>query len=166
LVLDLGCGTGLAGVAFRPYCDWLAGVDISSGMVEQARAKGLYDCLEVSDLLEFLAAEVGAQHHLVLAADVFVYCSDLFPIAKAVSQVLTPGGRFAFTVETHDAPGVRLQETLRYAHGASHVRDAIAAAGLELDILISASTRSEKGAPVEGLLVVASAPPSSPSKSE
>ena len=165
-VLDLGCGTGLAGVAFRPYCDWLAGVDISSGMVEQARAKGLYDCLEVSDLLEFLAAEVGAQHHLVLAADVFVYCSDLFPIAKAVSQVLTPGGRFAFTVETHDAPGVRLQETLRYAHGASHVRDAIAAAGLELDILISASTRSEKGAPVEGLLVVASAPPSSPSKSE
>ncbi len=61
-VLDLGCGTGLAGVAFRPYCDWLAGVDISSGMVEQARAKGLYDRLEVSDLLEFLAAEAGAQH--------------------------------------------------------------------------------------------------------
>jgi predicted TPR repeat methyltransferase len=133
-------------------------------MIEQARAKGLYDRLEVSDLLEFLAAEAGAQHHLVLAADVFVYCSDLLPIAKAVAKILEPSGRFAFTVETHDAPGVRLQETLRYAHGARHVRDAIAAAGLELNTLTSASTRSEKGSPVQGLLVVASAPPSSPGK--
>src|SRR3954470_5012660 len=27
-VLDLGCGTGLSGAAFRPHCDWLVGVDI------------------------------------------------------------------------------------------------------------------------------------------
>ena len=39
---------------------------------------------------------------------------------------------FAFTVETHDNPGVRLQGTLRYAHGSAHIRAAIAAAGLEL----------------------------------
>jgi predicted TPR repeat methyltransferase len=163
-MLDLGCGTGLGGMAFRPFCDWLVGVDISPGMVEQARAKGLYDRLEVADLLAFLAAEAGAQHHLVLAADVFVYCSDLAPIAKAVAPALAPGGLFAFTVETHGDPGVRLQETLRYAHGAAHVRSAIAAAGLELRRLTPASTRSEKGAPVEGLLVVASTPPSSESK--
>ena len=63
---------------------------------------------------------------LALAADVFVYCSDLAPIAAAVAGVLAPGGLFAFTVETHDDPGVRLQETLRYAHGPAHVRAAIA----------------------------------------
>jgi predicted TPR repeat methyltransferase len=51
---------------------------------------------------------------------------------------------------------------LRYAHGAAHVREAIAAAGLELRQLTAASTRNEKGAPVAGLLVVASTPPSSP----
>ena len=28
-MLDLGCGTGLAGAAFRPHVDWLAGVDLS-----------------------------------------------------------------------------------------------------------------------------------------
>lgn len=165
-VLDLGCGTGLGGAAFRPHCDWLVGVDISPRMVEQARAKGLYDRLAVADLLEFLAAEAGASHHLVLAADVFVYCSDLRPIVKAVAAVLAPGGRFAFTVETHGDPGVRLQPTLRYAHGSAHVRAAIAAAGLELELLTAASTRTEKGAPVEGLLVVASTPPSSPSSSQ
>jgi len=164
-VLDLGCGTGLSGAAFRPYCDWLVGVDISPGMIERARAKGLYDRLVVSDLIEFLTAEAGAQHHLVLAADVFVYCSDLAPIAKGVAEVLAPGGLFAFTVETQDEPGVRLQETLRYAHGAAHVRSAIAAAGLELKQLAEVSTRHEKGAPVPGLLVIASTPPSSPSKS-
>jgi predicted TPR repeat methyltransferase len=154
-VLDLGCGTGLGGAAFRPHCDWLVGVDISPGMIEQARAKGLYDRLAVSDLLEFLAAERGASHHLVLAADVFVYCSDIAPIAAAVAGVLAPGGLFAFTVETDDEPGVRLQGTLRYAHGADHVRAAISAAGLRGIQLSAASTRSEKGMPVQGLLAVA-----------
>jgi predicted TPR repeat methyltransferase len=154
-VLDLGCGTGLSGAAFRPFCDWLIGVDISPGMVEQARAKGLYDRLVVSDLLEFLASEAGAQNHLVLAADVFVYCSDLAPIAAGVAKVLAPDGLFAFSVETHDRPGVRLQETLRYAHGADHVRDAVYAAGLRLLELSNASTRSEKGEPVRGLIAVA-----------
>jgi predicted TPR repeat methyltransferase len=154
-VLDLGCGTGLSGAAFRPHCDWLVGVDISPGMVEQARAKGLYDRLEVSDLLEFLANENGAQNHLAVAADVFVYCSDIAPIAKGVAKALAPGGLFAFSVETHDRPGVRMQESLRYAHGADHVRDAIAAAGLQLLQLSEASTRTERGEPVPGLLVVA-----------
>jgi predicted TPR repeat methyltransferase len=164
-VLDLGCGTGLGGAEFRPNCDWLVGVDISPGMIGQARAKGLYDRLEVSDLLEFLATEVGASHHLVLAADVFVYCSDVAPIAKGAAAVLAPGGLFAFTVETHDELGVRLQGTLRYAHGPEHIRAALAAARLELRQLAAASTRSEKGVPVPGLLVVASTPTSSPSNS-
>lgn len=154
-VLDLGCGTGLGGIAFRPYCDRLVGVDISAGMVEQARAKEMYDRLAVGELVEFLATESSAQHHLVLAADVFVYCSDLAPIAAATSRVLTPGGLFAFTVETHDGDGVQLQETLRYAHGAGHVRAAVEAAGLEIVQLTDASTRNEKGAPVRGLIVIA-----------
>src|SRR5947209_12947527 len=29
-MLDLGCGTGLAGAAFRAHADWLIGVDLSS----------------------------------------------------------------------------------------------------------------------------------------
>jgi predicted TPR repeat methyltransferase len=154
-VLDLGCGTGLSGAAFRPFCDRLIGVDISPGMVEQARTKGLYDRLAVADLLEFLASEAGAQNHLVLAADVFVYCSDIAPIAAGVAKVLAPDGLFAFSVETNEQPGVRLQETLRYAHSADHVRDAVAAAGLRLLDLSEASTRSEKGEPVRGLIAVA-----------
>ena len=109
-VLDLGCGTGLAGAAFRPRVDWLVGVDLSAGMIEQARRKGLYDRLHVADLLEFLTREARALAlDLVIAADVFVYCADLAPIARAVGARARAGGLFAFTVETHDGGGVLLR---------------------------------------------------------
>jgi predicted TPR repeat methyltransferase len=153
--LDLGCGTGLAGVAFRPFRDWLVGVDLSPAMLAQARGKGAYDRLVEGDALNFLTGEAAAKtrHHLILAADVFMYLDALAPVLKAAANVLS--GLIAFSVETHDGDGVILRDTLRYAHGAAHVRDAIAAAGLNLVSLDSASTRTEKGMPVPGLIVVA-----------
>jgi len=156
-MLDLGCGTGLGGAAFRPYVDWLVGVDLSPAMIVAARAKGLYDRLVADDLTRFLRAEADnqAQYHLVLAADVFVYCGDLKTIAAAVARVLASDGLFAFTVERYDGPGVHLRETLRYSHSADHVRDALAGAGLATRVLESAATRTEKGVPVDGLVVVA-----------
>jgi predicted TPR repeat methyltransferase len=156
-MLDLGCGTGLAGAAFRPHIDWLIGVDLSPGMVAEARNKGLYDRLAVGDLMEFLAAEAQshARHHLIVAADVFTYLPDLGSVAAAVAGVLAPEGAFAFTVETHDKPGVILRETLRYAHGEDHVRAALAGAGLQILALAPGSTRTEKGEAVPGLIAVA-----------
>ncbi len=158
-MLDLGCGTGLAGAAFREEVDRLTGVDLSAAMIEEARRKALYDRLETGELLEFLAAEAaaGARYDLVLAADVLVYIADLTGLAAAVRGVLTPAGRFGFTVETHAGEGVLLGESLRYVHGAAHVRAAMAGAGLALAVLSEVSTRTEKGEPVPGLLGVAAA---------
>ena len=159
-MLDLGCGTGLAGAAFRAHVDWLIGVDLSPGMIAQARAKGLYDRLLVDDLVQFLAAEAAAQmqHHLVIAADVFAYFADLAPIAAAVARVLAPGGLFAFTTESQtesdDGAGATLGATLRYAHSAEHVGAALADAGLQFLALTSESTRTEKGIAVPGLFAV------------
>jgi predicted TPR repeat methyltransferase len=159
-MLDLGCGTGLAGAAFRAEVDRLAGVDLSAAMLEEARRKGIYDRLAEGDLIAYLEAEAAGRprHDLVVAADVLVYLPDLAPVAVAVARVLLPGGLFVFTVETHDGEGVLLRATLRYAHGASHVRCAIADAGLELSYLGEVATRSEKGVPVPGLLAVATMP--------
>jgi len=156
-MLDLGCGTGLAGAAFRPCVDWLVGVDLSSGMIAQARGKGLYDQLKVEDIAAFLAAEAArdAAYHLVVAADVFVYLADLRPIVAAVARVLAADGLFAFTVETHSGASFALGEKLRFAHGAAHVREAAKAAGLTLLELREASTRFERGMAVPGLVVLA-----------
>jgi predicted TPR repeat methyltransferase len=126
-------------------------------MVAQAAVKGLYDRLVTADITKFLADAAGnaAQHHLVLAADVFVYVNDLAPIMKTVGRVLAPDGVFTFSVETHSGDGVKLLPTLRYAHGAPYVRRALAEAGLALASIAPAALRSEKGVPVESLVVVA-----------
>jgi predicted TPR repeat methyltransferase len=155
--LDLGCGTGLAGAAFRSFADRLVGVDLSAAMIENAAAKELYDRLATADLTDFLADEVrqGRKYQLVLAADVFVYVNDLAPIFDGVARVLAPDGLFAFTVETHKGEGVKLLPTLRYAHGAPYIRGALAEAGLSPALMTKAAVRREKGVPVESLVVVA-----------
>jgi len=154
-MLDLGCGTGLAGAAFRPHVDWLVGVDLSPKMIEEARKKGLYDRLAVGDIAQFLKEQDDAAFHLVTAADVFAYVADLADVCAAVARVLAPGDLFGFTVETHDGEGAIVGPKMRYAHGEAFVRAAIADAGLTLIELTKASTRTENRLPVPGLLAVA-----------
>jgi predicted TPR repeat methyltransferase len=156
-MLDLGCGTGLAGATFRPHCEWLVGVELSSAMLAKARTKGLYDRLVESDISAFLANEAaqGARNELIVAADVLIYVDALAPLVASAARVLAPSGLIAFDVETHDGEGSILRDTLRFAHGAAQVRAALAAAGLRLVSLEAAVSRNEKGAPVPGLVVVA-----------
>jgi predicted TPR repeat methyltransferase len=159
-MLDLGCGTGLAGAAFRTKVRHLTGIDLSPGMIAEARAKGIYNRLQTGELAEFLAVERSAsrRYDLVVAADVFVYLFDLGPVVRAVADVLSPGGLFAFTVETHDGDGVDLGAELRYRHGVAHVRAAVLSAPLQLLELAPVTTRIESGGPVAGLLAVAMRP--------
>lgn len=156
-MLDCGCGTGLAGTAFRPHVEELAGVDLSAAMLAKARAKGVYDRLAEAEAVLFLAGEAarGARYHLVVAADVLIYADSLAPFLNAAMSVLAPAGLVAFDVETHDGNGSILRDTLRYAHAESAVRAALAAAGLRAVSLFSAASRNEKGSPVPGLIVVA-----------
>ena len=146
-VLDLGCGTGLAGAAFRPFVDWLVGVDLSPAMIAQAAAKGIYDRFVTADVAAALADETAnaAKYHLVIAADVFVYVNDLAPIFASVAHVLAPDGMFAFTVETHAGDGVKLLPTLRYAHGERYVRAGLRDAGLAVVSLARASGSQREG---------------------
>lgn len=158
--LDLGCGTGLAGAAFRPLVERMVGVDLSPAMIAHAATKHLYHQVFAADLDTFLVEEArkAARYHLVVAADVFVYVNDLQPIAAAVARVLADGGLFAFTVETHaDADAVKLLPTLRYAHGEAYLRGALAAAHLTVTVLSKEAVRREKGVPVDSLIVVARA---------
>lgn len=154
-MLDLGCGTGLAGAAFRPHVDWLIGVDLSPKMIEEARRKGLYDKLIVGDIAQFLGEQGPAGAYVVIAADVFAYVADVAEVCAAVARVLGDGGLFGFTVEMHAGEGAVVGPKMRYAHSEPFVREAIADAGLTLVDLSRVSTRNENRAPVPGLLVVA-----------
>jgi len=153
--IDLGCGTGLGAAEFARQVDHFIGIDLSPGMIEEARATGLYEVLEVEDMVAGLAGKPEASTDLVLAADAFCYVPELTPVLTEVKRVLAPGGLIAFTVETHDGEGVVIGEGLRYAHAAEYLRKIIAAAGLALAHLEQASPRTEDNEPVPGLVVVA-----------
>ena len=100
-MLDLGCGTGLAGAAFRPMTEWLEGVDLSSRMVGEARRKKIYDHLAVNDMIEHLRAATR-RFDLMVAADVLVYLGPLDDIFRAVHARIAVDGVFAFTVQRHE----------------------------------------------------------------
>ena len=153
--IDLGCGTGLVALAFTKQVDRFIGIDLSPGMIEQARATGLYTELEVADMVEGLANKSDASADLIIAGDAMVYVSDIAPMLAQAKRVLAPNGLVAFTLETHDGSGVIIGAGLRYAHAAAHVRDVVQAAGLALAHLEDASSRTEDNVPVRGLVVVA-----------
>lgn len=153
-VMDLGCGTGLAGEAFRPAADWLEGCDLSAGMLAQAQAKGVYDHLFKADLA---ALDLAAQpYDLIIAADVFVYVGALERIAAWCAGSLAPGGVLAFTVETagEDTPVV-LRESRRFAHSPTYLRDLLTTAGFAEVSLSPVALRQDRGEMIEGFVVIA-----------
>jgi predicted TPR repeat methyltransferase len=156
--IDLGCGTGLAAAAFAELVDRFTGVDLSPAMIEKARATGHYAGLEVSDMLEGLRSTPDSGVDLVLAADAMVYVADLAPVLQQAGRTLAAGGLLAFTLETHDGEGFIMGKGRRYAHGASYVRAMIEAAGLVVLQFEPQPIRTERGAPVPSLVIVAQKP--------
>lgn len=151
-VLDLGCGTGLAGLAFRSRAAHLDGIDLSPAMVEKARARGIYESLAVGDI----ETAIRGCFDLVLAADTLVYLGDLTRLISEISAHLSPNGYFLFTAEAKDGSGFELGPKRRWRHSEAYVRERAAAAGLAVAGLVSATSRTEKGRPVPGLAVALS----------
>lgn len=153
-VLDLGCGTGLMGLALRDRADWLEGWDISAGMLAEARGKGIYDALEKRDITEIVLGP--DRFDLIVAADVFNYVGALERIIAWCAGSLEPGGRLAFTVERGDGE-VELRETRRFAHSPDYLRSLLADAGFGAVQLEDCVARQDRGADVAAICVVATA---------
>ncbi|MEP6505385.1 MAG: methyltransferase domain-containing protein [Betaproteobacteria bacterium] len=151
--LDLGCGSGLAAPLLRPLATRLAGVDLAPRMIAAAGATGLYDELQVSELLAHLHATTR-RHDLVVACDVFIYLGNLAPVFDAVARVLEEGGVFAFSVEAGDAEGgYDLLPTLRYTHSEPYLRGLAQAHGLRVTRCERAPLRESQGEAITGLVM-------------
>jgi len=152
-VLDLGCGTGLAGPLLRPFARRLEGIDLSKGMLARARELHVYDELRAGELSAELAAS-RASHDLIVAVDVLVYFGALETVFERVARRLAPGGLFAFTVEKGTEPGYRLQPTARYVHHLDYLRACARGAGLRPVLEREVTLRRQGGQPVIGHVVV------------
>ena len=152
-VLELGCGTGLAGPLLRPLARRLEGMDLSAGMLEKARERGVYDALWTGEMTEALTTS-PARYDLLIAVDVLVYVGALERLFLSAARRLAPGGLFALTVEKGTAPGYRLQPSARYAHHLDYVRGCARAAGLRPVVEREEPLRRQAGQPVIGHVVV------------
>ncbi len=160
-VLDAGCGTGRWGELLRPFARTLTGVDLSEGMLEQARRNRGYDVLEEAELTQYLNERPGT-YDLVFSADTLIYFGDLGPVLAAAAGSLVPGGTLAFTLELlsedETNPPFTLQHHGRYAHTRRYVTETLAAVGLTIASLEMGALRRERGAPVIGWITVARKP--------
>ncbi len=93
-VADLGCGTGRTG-------SWMAGrgvgeidgVDLSPGMLEAARERGVYRSLAEAEVAD--TGLTSGAYGLVVACLVDEHLADLRPLYVEAARLAAPGGQFA-----------------------------------------------------------------------
>ena len=100
-ILDLATGTGLIAIAAAKIASdgSVIGVDMSSGMLKQARSK---IAAERIDNLELIEADIEAiafdiKFDVIFCCSALVYVSDIPAMLDKCYSWLKPGGCFAFT---------------------------------------------------------------------
>ena len=119
-VIDLGCGTGLAGKDLREISINLTGFDISENMIYEAEKLDTYDTLIVGDIVEKLN-ESQDKFDLLVALDVLIYIGDVQSIFKAIRKSCKTDSLFVFSVEIQDENGYSLLKSSRYAHSDEYI---------------------------------------------
>jgi predicted TPR repeat methyltransferase len=151
-VLELGCGTGLAGLQLRPFARELIGIDLSSAMIGHARQTKAYDGLHVAEITSWLR-DARTAFHLVVACDTLIYFGDLRQVLMPAAPLLHAGGHVVFTVEQTSRAPFHLTDSGRFAHSRAHIVEAARESGLTPVRIDDAVLRQEYGEPVEGLVV-------------
>lgn len=120
-VLDFGCGTGLSGLALRlAGFQTIDGRDMSAGMLEIARAKGVYRHLE----------EIGPDDPLpngydaITAVGVIGSGAAPLPALDRIIDALAPGGVTVFSFNDHTLQDPSYQARV----------DALIAAGVVVEV--------------------------------
>ena len=153
-ILDLGCGTGLVGNAFKDLAAGgrLDGIDLAPRMIEVARKRGIYDDLILGDLETVLAAP-GPSYDLIVSADTMVYLGDLAPTFRGVVNRLVAGGYYLFACEAKDGTGWEQTDVSRFRHSEAYLQDEAARCDLAFFARMDCTLRYEKEAPVPGFAV-------------
>lgn len=153
-MLDLGCGTGLAGVAFADLAPDIIGVDLAQDMLSHAHDRGVYGDLYVGEAVAFMQTWDEAPFSLIVATDVWPYIGNLAPFLDASRTALTPDGWLIASSERTQTHWT-VTNTQRFAHAPSYVTTALAKAGFALVDSVPIVVRTEEGVPVAGDLFLA-----------
>lgn len=155
-ILDLGCGTGLCGTLIAPYAHRLVGIDLSPEMLKRAELRGCYGALHVAELQEFLFSQQPKSIDGVICVETLIYLGELTRSFAGIKRVLRSGGIFIGTVEALKESAnlpYRVDPTGRFKHKQSYVEKTVAASGLRIASVETATLRKERDVEVEGLIM-------------
>ena len=119
-VLDLGCGTGLAGVELKGFCQEVEGIDLSKKMLAKAGQKNVYSKLSHIGIEEYLA-EAPLDFDLFLSTDVFIYVGELTEVFRLIKSRNRRHGRLAFSTEHTQKADFFLEKSGRYSHSKGYI---------------------------------------------
>ena len=157
-ILDAGCGTGLCGPLLEPYKNYLIGVDLSDGMLDQARKMDCYDELVHTELTGFMQ-KAEDNYDLIISADTLIYFGELQAAIDAASKLQSPGAWLAFTVEKHpdgsNTADYQINTNGRYSHSTDYVKSVCEKGGYRVEKFDPITPRMEGGKPVPGALILA-----------
>ena len=139
-VLDLGCGTGLSGILFRDFTEYLSGVDLSIEMMALALDKKIYNELSEEDILQFLSKSVTNRWDVIIAASVFIYFGDLCKLFEEIYRVLNINGVVSFDLNddpNNDYYSVFSLNGLQFQHGKNYVLSCAKKVGLQVENIIN-----------------------------
>ncbi len=151
--MDLGCGTGLAGLKFSACCKQLLGIDISAEMLAVAEEKDIYDKLIKADILDYLSSQ-AAPVDLIVAADVLTYMGDLSVLFEKCFMNTVSGGLFLFSVENSDREAFELKESGRFGHSLHYIQQLCEKSGWTICDSHSSNLRKDKEKWIRGTLFI------------
>lgn len=156
-ILDLGCGTGLSGLAVKHLSQSLVGVDLSEKMLAKAKEKSIYSKLIKSEISEFLSQSLNDCFNIIISVDVFVYIGELQEIFQRVFNILQINGFFAFSVEAliaSDNNKYKLNQNGRYAHSKEYINNLVNIFDFKILDFKMDQIRLEDNFPVMGYIYV------------
>ena len=161
-ILDLGCGTGLAGLLLTSYKKHLVGVDLSTKMMELARQRGCYDALSKAELQSYMEKQPPAHVDIAICVDTLVYIGALERTYMGAAHILKPGGLFIATVEAlpDEADDDYVVDPVgRFKHARHYLQRLATENGLTALSIGDAVLRQENKVDVNGFVVQLQKPP-------
>lgn len=155
-ILDAGCGTGLCGKFLKNYAGWfgLDGVDLSAGMLKEAKAKKVYSHLYQEELVAYLQSR-KSRYDLIVSADVFTYIGNLENLFLAAASALKKNGRLVFTVTENSVNNEDwfLHASGRFLHKKKYIERLLKKAGFQIEKINREKLRREGDAEVMGYVI-------------
>lgn len=130
-VLDLGCGTGLSGIALRECSMKITGIDLSQKMLAQARVKNIYNDLFESDIISFLRNDAQS-YDLIQALDVLPYFGELDELLDAIIPRLCEKGILLLSAEISEEKPWEIQDSMRFCHYPDYIHTLLEPRGLKV----------------------------------